>query len=418
MRLLFVHEVNYLRKVVYETQEYAERLAARGHEVVYIDFPEGEPRRGLRRLLDLQTEVRRGVGRAGVPGTIELRTPGRVLPPPADRLAASLTHVPAVGRALARERFDAVVLYAVPTNGWQTVILARRRRVPVLFRAIDVPTEMRRTAFRPLVALAAGFVYRHADAISTHTQPLRQYCIRRGAAPEKVSVEVPGFNLEHFAPGDPDPVLLDRYAIEPGGKVIVFMGEFHYFSAVEWLVEALAPYLRSQQDVYLLLLGGKPAVGGTSPERVRALAGALGVARAVRAVGRVEYADLPAHLRLADVAVVPLRRTVQADTALPSKALQYLACGLPTVSTPLAGLRSVVCDESMGIVYRELGEGFVAAVVELLGDAARRRQFAGAARGAATRLFDWRRCEEQFEAAIVRVIAASRERALPALSRR
>ena len=410
MRLLFVHEVNYLRKVVYETQEYPERLAARGHEVAYIDFPEGEPRKGVRRLLDFATERRDGVARTGVGGQIQLITPGRVLAPPFDRLAASVTHVPAVWQALRHGRYDAVVLYAIPTNGWQTILLAHRLGVPVLHRAIDVPTEMRRTVFRPLVQRAAQYVYSRADGISTHTGPLRDYCIQLGARPGHVSIEYPGFNLEHFSPGPRDPELQRRYGLQPADRVVVFMGEFHYFSAVDWLVEAFAPYLQAHRDVKLLLLGNKPAVGGTSPDDIQRVGQRMGVSDAVKTPGRIEYKNLPAHLRLADVAVVPLRPTVQAETALPSKTLQYLACGVPTVSAPLPGLQSVLPREDMGIRYRPLDHSFVDAVGDMLADQPARAALARAARATTEQLFDWDRCIEAFEAAIEGTIERFRAR--------
>ena len=406
LKLLFVHEVNYLKKVVYEMHEYPERLAARGHQIVFVDFPEGSERRGIRRFLDLHTEVRPGVARTAIGSTIELRTPGRVFAPPLDRLCATLTHFPVIRRAMTREAFDAIVLYAIPTNGWQTVSLANRLGIPLIFRAIDVPTEMRKTVFRPLVHYAAKYVYRHADRISTHTGPLRDYCVAMGARPENVSIEYPGFNLEHFIPGPRDADLARSVGISPTDRVIVFMGEFHHFSAVDWLVTAFAPTLRRDRNIQLLLIGDKPAKGGLSAADVREVAEDAGVSAWVKAVGRIGHADLPRYLRLADIAVVPLRGTTQANTAFPSKAIQYLACGLPTVCTRLAGMRSVVPREEMGILYRDLDESFVATNVTLLGDADRRLSLAAAARCTAETLFSWDRCVAEFESAIAKTIQA------------
>lgn len=409
MRLLFVHEINWRKKVVYETHEFSEFLALRGHQVVYIDFPEGERRSGIRRFLDLQTTVAKDVWRAQRGARVEVRTPGRVMAPPLDRLLASITHVPVIWRALAREQFDGIVLYAVPTNGWQTVAIARHFGVPVLFRAIDIPNQMRRTWFNPMVFLATKFVYSNVDAISTHTEPLRRYCISLGARPDTVSIEYPGFDLERFRPGPRDPVLCARYGLRPEHKIAVFMGEFHYFSAVEWLVEAAAPILRDHPEFRLVLMGSKPAVGGTDVQTLSALARNLGIAASVVLTGRIEYEHLGDHLRMADLAVVPLRKTLQASYALPSKALQYMACGLPIVSTPLEGLQSVVAGEEQGVLYRDRDASFVHAIEELLMDDDRRRSLARLARAAAERLCGWDRCIAAFEAAIHRTIERHRE---------
>ena len=62
--------------------------------------------------------------------------------------------------------------------------------------------------------------------------------------------------------------------------------------------------------------------------------------------GRIEYEDLPEYLRLADVAINPFEHSLTTDCALPHKVLQYLAVGLPTISTDLAGLVGVLGHDS------------------------------------------------------------------------
>ena len=40
MKFLFVHEVNWHEKVIYEIHDIPELLSIAGHEVTFIDFPE------------------------------------------------------------------------------------------------------------------------------------------------------------------------------------------------------------------------------------------------------------------------------------------------------------------------------------------------------------------------------------------
>ena len=47
MRILFLHEVNYLKKPIFEMHEFPEHLAALGHTVGFVQFPEGESRDSL-----------------------------------------------------------------------------------------------------------------------------------------------------------------------------------------------------------------------------------------------------------------------------------------------------------------------------------------------------------------------------------
>lgn len=398
MRLLFVHEVNWRRKVVYEIHDYPELLSLRGHEVVFVDFAENERRDGLRSLIDLRTETRIHSGRAHAGSRVEVRTPGRVLPPPLDRVAASTTHVPEIRRALKHGRFDAVILYSVPTNGWQTVLMARMAGVPLLFRAIDVSHQLRRTLFAPLVRRAEHFVYRNADAISTHNEALRAYCIAHGAGHDSTGVEYPGLDLVRFSPAPRPHALCDRYGITPEEKVVLFMGTLYRFAGLDWFLNGAAEIINGNPNIRILILGG-----GEEEVRLKEHVRRAGMESRVLFTGFIDYPELADHLRLADIAINSFEPTLVTNCALPGKVLQYLGCGVPCVSTPLEGLRGML-SEGDGVLYRDAGDGFLQAVKELLKDDNRRTEVGAAGRRAMERLCQWSKCIEDFERAIVRAI--------------
>jgi glycosyltransferase involved in cell wall biosynthesis len=400
LRILFVHEVNWRQKVVYEIHDYPELLSKRGHECVFIDFAEGERPVGLRGLLDFRLRTRPNQWRAHTGGCVEVRTPGRVLPPPADRLCASLTQVPCIYRALRYECFDAMVLYAVPTNGWQAAALARHFRVPVLFRAIDVSHALRRTVFSALIKGAERAVTRRADWISCNNEALRDYLIAGGADPGRMSVDYPGIDLVRFAPGDRPARLCAKYGILPSHRTVMFMGTLYRFAGLDWFIEEFASHLRQHPDVRLLLFGG-----GEEQESLRMRCDRLGVSASVVAPGFVPYDELADHIRLADVAINPFTPSLVTHCALPGKMLQYMACGVPSVCTPLRGMMGMVRDGG-GIIYREPGHAFVDAVRGLLDDPRARTATADAARACMERICTWDRAVDRLEAAIRAAIAA------------
>ncbi len=402
MRLLFVHEVNWRRKVVYEIHDFPELLSLRGHDVVFIDFPEGERRSGWRRGLDLKTDVARGLSRAHPGSRVEVRTPGRVLAPPLDRIVASLTQVPAVWSALRGESFDAVVVYGVPTNGWQTVLAAKRLGVPVLFRAIDVAHELRASPFASLIKRAERYIFRNADWISTNNEALRNYCISYGAQPDRVSVEYPGLDLERFRPKPRRPELLQRYGLSPEHRTVVFMGTFYRFAGLDWLIREFAPFLRSRLDVRLILMGG-----GDAEVDLRTLVRRLGVESSVLFTGFIAYEDLADHLVLGDVGAVPFQPQRVTNCALPGKVLQYLGCGLPAVCTPLEGLRGML-REGEGVLFRPPGSAFVKEIVSLVNNDRRRAALGIKGRRAMKLHCDWEHCVSEFEVAILKAVRVSR----------
>lgn len=397
MRILFVHEVNYRRKVVYEMHDLPELLSLRGHHVTFIDYPEGEDRRGWRRLLDLKTEEQ-VQSRAHPGSSVIVQTPGRVLPPPLDRLAASLTQVPVINRALRRDKFDAVVLYGVPTNGWQTIGLARRHRVPVLFRALDVSHRLRPSYFAPMIRLAERYIYRHANAISANNVALQRYVIRAGANPAVVTVEYPGLDLTRFVPGPKPASLLARYALQPSDRVILFMGTLYRFAGLDWFIDHFAETLRANDDIRLLLLGG-----GEAEPMLRHKVRALGLECSVIFTGFIEYSELASHLLLGDIAINPFAEELVTNCALPSKVLQYAGCGLPTVCTRLEGMMGLLA-EGEGITYRPAGAEFIAALLDWLSDDRAREEAAAQARRSIESRCQWEVSIAALEQAIERVV--------------
>jgi glycosyltransferase involved in cell wall biosynthesis len=80
--------------------------------------------------------------------------------------------------------------------------------------------------------------------------------------------------------------------------------------------------------------------------------------------GRIEYDLLADYLRLGHVAMLPFRPEPVTHGALPGKILQYLACGLPTIATPLNGLQSMIAPDQ-GVLYANGPQEMANLAVEL-----------------------------------------------------
>ena len=402
LNLLFVHEVSYLDKVVFEMHDFPELLAGAGHRVWFVDFPEGRVRRGGRRILDLRTEVTRGVNRSHHGGEVDVYTPGRGLPPPFDRPSSQLTHRIAIARLIREQKTDAVVLYGVPTNGWATIRAAKAAGVPVLFRSIDVSHLLRRTRLSPLIRRAERYVVRNADWISTHNDALRRYLVAEGADPARISIERPGMDLRRFAPVDANDHTRSELGFSPEDRVAVFMGTLYRFAGLDWMIRDLSPYLRRQSHRKLMIVGD-----GEEGASLRRLADKVAPPGSVVFTGKVDYDRLPAVLGAADVAVNPFDESPVTHCALPGKMLQYMAMGLPSVTTPLDGLRSVVGDAS-GIRFAPAGPRFASAVSDLLDDPIMGDRVGADARRAAEEIFSWPGCLAAFGDRLTSVIDAAR----------
>lgn len=89
-------------------------------------------------------------------------------------------------------------------------------------------------------------------------------------------------------------------------------------------------------------------------------------------LGRKPYADLPAYCRQFDVGLIPFVVNDLTRAVNPIKLREYLAAGLPVVSTPMA---EVMCYDHL-ISIADTVDGFISAVEQsLCGDRADRRRF-------------------------------------------
>jgi glycosyltransferase involved in cell wall biosynthesis len=353
MKILFVHEVSWFNKVVYEMHDFPELLSLNGHEVHFLDFDEGKPRARWKPLTTIESRAHKG-------SRVSVTTPPRFLPGIFGRLLATIIQPLVFIQLVKQIKPDVVVTYSIPTSGWQITNICNRKNIPVVARVIDIPHVLRETHFKPLVKWSEKYVFRNASFASTHNEALRQYCIGLGATPAKSSVIYPGVDMTRFVPAPTRHDLQTKTGIQPTDKVLLFMGTIFRFSGLVELLTELSPALLLDKSIKFLILGD-----GEDFNRLHQLAITLGVQDQVIMPGRIEYDLLADYLRLGHVALLPFKQELVTHGALPGKVLQYLACGLPTIATPLDGLQSMI-PPNQGILYANNSQEMANIAIELV----------------------------------------------------
>jgi glycosyltransferase involved in cell wall biosynthesis len=354
VRILFVHEVNYLNKVIFEMHEFPELLALRGHRVSFFHYPEAPDRPRV----SLRAKTTRISGRVYPDAEIDLITPPTFGGSRVERYFAPLLASRALRREIRCRGYDVIVLYSVPTTGWQTVAFAKRAGVPVVFRALDVSHKIRRSFVGPLVRVAEKYIYRNVALLSANNPAMADYCVELSGRTGPTVVNVPPVDFLHFEE-QVEADLHGELGLPRSAKVVLYMGTFFSFSGLDVVIAGMVEEFKRYPDLRLVLVGG-----GDFDKTLRDLVAQLGVSDRVIFTGVVPYAKLPQYLKLADVAINPFRPELLTHVALPHKVLQYMAAGVPTVSTSLRGLRGVL-GEGSGVTWVDGPDG-VASVASAL----------------------------------------------------
>ncbi len=361
LNLLFVHEVSYEKKPIFEMQEFPEHLAALGHKITFLQFDEGYKFWRDKR----QPRIKTISGRVLPATSIKIVTPHQFGIPGVDRVYATLSVWPELDHMLKREKFDAIVLYAVPTYGHQVLQLAKKYGVPVIFRALDVSHLIRKSIVSPLIKAAEKYVYQHADVLSANNPAIAEYCHALGSRETGAVVNLPPLDISHFAKALPSAALQKELGIQPTDSVITYLGTFFHFSGLDVVIREFAEQADRHPSAKILLIGG-----GEQDKALRNLVSQLRLEQRVIFTGFIPYSKLSGYLGLTTVAINPMKPGMVSHTAFPHKVIQYMASGLPVVTTKLDGLYKTFGDTS-GLTWSKGSEGLIGRALALAEDKAK-----------------------------------------------
>jgi len=196
-----------------------------------------------------------------------------------------------------------------------------------------------------------------------------------------------GVDLERFKP-DGSRNLRAQLGAGEGDTLIGAVARLSSIKGFEYLIDAIPLVLKAQPGARCIFVGA-----GRVDDQLKFRANQLGLAHKIKFVGFQE--DAPDAIRSLDVVAHPSLHT----EGLPNSLLEAMACGIPIVATPVAGIPEAVVDGVTGILVPPRDPNkLAAALVSLIGDPERRRQMGLAARKRAEEHFNYLDKMAEFEA--------------------
>jgi glycosyltransferase involved in cell wall biosynthesis len=333
------------------SKKHVMRRLARSNRVLWVDsLGNRAPRANARDFRRIITKLQKFTsGLRPVEPNIHVLTPLAIPAYGAEwvkRVNAALVGA-TVRAAMRRLGFERPILYTfVPASAWVASELGAER---VVYHCVDEYAAFDGAGLE--IARLEEELIRKSDLVITCSEPLQR--TKAALHPRTVLVRH-GVEHDRFAKA------LDEKTRVPEELEALPRPRFGFYGLIaEWVdLEAMEAVARAFPDGSVALVG---AVNGARHEALARLSSLPNV----RLFGRRPYVELPGFCKGLDVALLPFVKSTLTENANPLKLREYLAAGLPVVSSDLPEARALV---ERGVYLAEGGEGFVEACRRALAD--------------------------------------------------
>lgn len=356
--------------------DFARHLLRQGHEVTVVAGDIGYMDRTTpelpwwRRLL--HREELEGISVIRVRSTAELRrgTLGKLLGTVSFTLLCSVA-------LLSCRRADVIYASSPPLMPMLSAWLASRLlRRPLILEVRDLwPASgielgvLRTPLLRSAMAWTERFLYSHSDRIVTLSPAMRDNIIGRGWPPDKVSTATYGIDPSVLRPDPAAGARIRTLMGWEGRHIVMYLGDHGHANHLEVILRA-AQRLRQRSDLLFVLIGN-----GTEKARLQRLAQAQGLAN-VQFHEPVPKRQAAACINSADLCLATLGDLPVFRTVIPTKLVDYLACGKPVLIGIRGQAQAIVEAAGAGLAFAPEDDRALARMIEeLLADPVKREIF-------------------------------------------
>jgi glycosyltransferase involved in cell wall biosynthesis len=254
----------------------------------------------------------------------------------------------------------------VALAGWW---VAKWKRVPFVFEVRDLWPESlaavgagaQQSVLYRTLAKIAGFLYRRSDKIVVVTPAFLSFLIEHWSIPEeKICVVENGVETTLFSP---QPAAVDlRESLGAEDRFLVsYIGTVGMAHGLDTLLGAAEKLQYTHPNVMFMLVGE-----GSEKAAITSSAGSRGLTN-VRFIGEQPRERVPDYIRASDVCLVMLRKSDIFKTVIPTKMLEFMACGRPAILGVEGQARTILEAAKAGIAIEpENAHELAEAIVQLV----------------------------------------------------
>jgi glycosyltransferase involved in cell wall biosynthesis len=246
--------------------------------------------------------------------------------------------------------------------------IAKLKGVPLVFEVRDLwPESLTLDAnsgvnrqVRAVLSKISDLLHRHSRHIVVVTPAFKKYLIEHyNVAPEKISIVMNGVDPDLFTPSGETDSVVEEFQL--GGRFVAsfigVLGNAHGLSTVAY---AAARLQETRPEVLLLLVGE-----GADKFTVQRLREAMGL-KNLLIIGQQPRGKIPALIRASSACMVLLKKSEVFKTVIPSKMLEFMACGRPVILGVEGQARELVETADCGVCVPPEDSASLAGAIEQL----------------------------------------------------
>jgi glycosyltransferase involved in cell wall biosynthesis len=200
-----------------------------------------------------------------------------------------------------------------------------------------------------------------------------------------------GVDVELFSP-KPCDCIKEKYGLKDS-FVVGHVGVLREWLDLEPLFIAIKN-LASKIDVKLLIVGG-----GVGYDKTIEMARDIGVLEHTVFTGTVPYSQVPEYISCMDAGVIPFKQDSVSNNSLPLKLFEYMACGVPVISTPVDAIQ-----EKFGQIVRFVSNAdeYVHEIMEMYNDPDLCRRLGSEGRRTVEDEYQWAAITKKLEQVLIK----------------
>ncbi len=268
------------------------------------------------------------------------------------------------------EKPDVIHAHSPALNGLAALKAGRKSGLPVVYEirafwedaAVDHGTCKEDDLRYRLTRKMETHVVKHADAVTTICEGLKNDLISRNFPREKFTVIANAVNVEQFDLITEKDETLEQELKLDNCQVLGFLGSFYGYEGIDLIIAAIPSILKTNPEVRLLLVGGGP-----QEHNLKTQVKTLELENHVIFTGRVPHSDVGKYYSLVDLLVYPRKSMRLTDLVTPLKPLEAMAQGKIVLASDVGGHKELINDNENGFLFKaDSVEHLSERVIELL----------------------------------------------------